>query len=62
MLDYLRMTLTARTSERGASAVEYGLVVAGVAIACLLGFEALGFITGAMFEQQNSQIEKCHGC
>ena len=40
MLDYLRIMLNARTAkmnERGASAVEYGLLIAGIAAAVWLG-------------------------
>ena len=54
MLEYLRIVLAARTSERGASAVEYGLLVAGVAVACLAIMQTLGITLGAIFEHQNS--------
>ncbi len=45
MLDYLRIMLNARLSkmdERGASAVEYGLLVAGIAAIIVLVVFALG--------------------
>jgi Flp pilus assembly pilin Flp len=45
MLDYLRIVFTGR-SERGASAVEYGLLVVGVALGLFVVapplFDALG--------------------
>jgi pilus assembly protein Flp/PilA len=57
MLDYLRMWLAARVrSERGASAVEYGLLVAGVALACIFAFEVLGLTLGAVFAHENSKL------
>jgi Flp pilus assembly pilin Flp len=59
MLDYLRMMLVLRVkSERGASAVEYGLLMAGVAAACILGFETLRITAGALFSHQNSINEQ----
>jgi Flp pilus assembly pilin Flp len=45
-------------SERGASAVEYGLLMAGVAAACILGFETLRITAGALFSHQNSINEQ----
>jgi Flp pilus assembly pilin Flp len=59
MLEYLRKI---RVSERGTSAVEYGLLVAGVALACIVASQAMGFALGALFEQQTSVIEECHSC
>ena len=55
MFDYLRALLAART-DRGASAVEYGLLVAGVILACIFGLEALGLVVRAVFSEQNSNI------
>lgn len=48
MLTYLRAWLTTR-GERGASAVEYGLLVAGVAAAFILAMLALGESVSAVF-------------
>jgi Flp pilus assembly pilin Flp len=48
-------------TERGASAVEYGLLVAGVALACFITIQALGFTVGAVFQHQTDQLEACHG-
>ena len=45
MLDYLRTTLTARKAEldeRGASAVEYGLLIAGIAALIVVVVFAFG--------------------
>lgn len=58
MLDYLRALLIVRVrGERGASVVEYGLLIAGIALAGIVGFEALGFTLRTVFEQQNSMIQ-----
>ena len=59
MLDYLRIMLNARLAkmdERGASAVEYGLLVAGIA-AVIVGivFVLGGNLSGA-FENTNDSI------
>jgi Flp pilus assembly pilin Flp len=59
MLDYLRMLLTLRVkSERGASVVEYGLLVAGVALLSIAAFEAFGLTMRQVFEHQNSINEQ----
>ena len=45
MLDYLRIMLAARTAkidERGASAVEYGLLIAGIAALIVVVVFAFG--------------------
>jgi pilus assembly protein Flp/PilA len=45
MLDYLRIMLNARTAkmdERGASAVEYGLLIAGIAALIVVVVFAFG--------------------
>ncbi len=44
MLDYLRIMIAARTanSERGASAVEYGLLIAGIAALIIVAVFAFG--------------------
>jgi pilus assembly protein Flp/PilA len=43
-------------NERGASAVEYGLLVAGVVLACMLSLELLGVGVQAVFNETNSDI------
>ncbi len=52
MLDYLRIMLNARLEkmdERGASAVEYGLLVAGIAAIIVLVVFAFGTQIQAVF-------------
>ena len=61
MLDYLRIMLNARLAkmdERGASAVEYGLLVAGIA-AVIVGivFVLGGTLKGA-FNNTNASISR----
>jgi pilus assembly protein Flp/PilA len=57
MVDYLRALVAMHVrSERGASAVEYGLLVAGVALACIFAFEVLGLTLGAVFAHENSKL------
>jgi pilus assembly protein Flp/PilA len=51
MLDYLRIMLAARTkSERGASAVEYGLLIAGIAALIVVIVFAFGDNLKGVFE------------
>ena len=52
MLDYLRIMLTARVAkmdERGASAVEYGLLVAGIAALIVAVVFAFGGVISNVF-------------
>ena len=50
MLDYLRIMLAARTSsERGASAVEYGLLIAGIAALIVVVVFAFGGTLSGIF-------------
>jgi pilus assembly protein Flp/PilA len=52
MLDYLRIMLNARTAkmdERGASAVEYGLLIAGIAALIVVVVFAFGDNLKAIF-------------
>jgi pilus assembly protein Flp/PilA len=42
MLNYLRIMLAARDDERGASAVEYGLLIAGIAALIVVVVFAFG--------------------
>ena len=52
MLDYLRIMLTARIAkmdERGASAVEYGLLVAGIAALIVAVVFAFGGVISNVF-------------
>jgi pilus assembly protein Flp/PilA len=54
MLDYLRIMLHARTakmSERGASAVEYGLLIAGIAALIVVVVFAFGGSLSGIFSK-----------
>lgn len=58
MLDYLRIMLDARLQkmdERGASAVEYGLLVAGIAAVVV----AVVFLLGSHIKDAFSNTNKC---
>ena len=60
MLDYLRIMLNARLAkmdERGASAVEYGLLVAGIAAVIVGIVFILGGNLKPAFDSTNSSIE-----
>jgi pilus assembly protein Flp/PilA len=60
MLDYLRIMLNARLAkmdERGASAVEYGLLVAGIAAVIVGIVFILGDNLQAAFQTTNDSIE-----
>ena len=59
MLDYLRIMLNARLAkmdERGASAVEYGLLVAGIAAVIVAVVFLLGNTLNGAFSTTNSSI------
>ena len=59
MLDYLRIMLNARLAkmdERGASAVEYGLLVAGIAAVIVGIVFILGDNLQAAFQSTNDSI------
>ena len=60
MLDYLRIMINARLAkmdERGASAVEYGLLVAGIAAVIVGIVFILGDNLQAAFQTTNDSIE-----
>ena len=60
MLDYLRIMLNARLAkmdERGASAVEYGLLVAGIAAVIVFIVFALGKTVSGAFNNTDSAIK-----
>ena len=60
MLDYLRIMLNARLAkmdERGASAVEYGLLVAGIAALIVVIVFALGGTVRDVFSNTNTSIK-----
>jgi pilus assembly protein Flp/PilA len=59
MLDYFRIMLNARLArmdERGASAVEYGLLVAGIAAVIVAIVFLLGGTLNGVFSKTNASI------
>jgi pilus assembly protein Flp/PilA len=53
MLDYLRIMMNARLAkmdERGASAVEYGLLIAGIAALIIVVVFAFGGVLNKIFD------------
>ena len=57
MYDYIRIRLRALPkTERGASAVEYGLLVGLIAVAIILTVKGLGTKLNALFSNVNSQL------
>ncbi len=64
MLDYLRIMLNARVAkmdERGASAVEYGLLVAGIAALIVLVVFAFGNTIQAVFQDTCNEVANGSG-
>ena len=61
MIDYLRIMLSARLAkmdERGASAVEYGLLVAGIAAVIVAIVFLLGGTLSGVFNDTNTSIQQ----
>jgi pilus assembly protein Flp/PilA len=61
MLDYLRIMLNARLAkmdERGASAVEYGLLIAGIAALIVVVVFAFGNVIKGIFHDTCSQVSQ----
>ncbi len=59
MVDYLRIVLNARLAkmeERGASAVEYGLLIAGIAAVIVVAVVALGPVIRDAFHKTCTSI------
>ena len=59
MIDYLRIVINARLAkmdERGASAVEYGLLVAGIAAVIVAVVFLLGGTLNDVFTKTNNSI------
>ncbi|MEV7428769.1 Flp family type IVb pilin [Nocardioides sp. NPDC092400] len=59
MVDYLRMLINARLAqmeERGASAVEYGLLIAGIAALIVVAVFALGPVVQGAFNETCESI------
>ena len=64
MLDYLRIMLNARLAkmdERGASAVEYGLLVAGIAGIIVLTVFVFGAQIGALYQDTCNAVANGSG-
>jgi pilus assembly protein Flp/PilA len=58
MYDYILMRIRApRTTERGASAVEYGLLVALIAAVIILAVVALGDTLNTVFTDTQTTID-----
>ncbi|HEY0890495.1 MAG TPA: Flp family type IVb pilin [Nocardioides sp.] len=65
MVDYLRILLAARfakTDERGASAVEYGLLIAGIAALIVVIVFAFGDNIQDIFNDTCDTIASGSGC
>ena len=65
MLDYLRIMLNARTakmSERGASAVEYGLLIAGIAALIVVVVFAFGGSLKSIFTDTCKAVASANTC
>jgi len=65
MLDYLRIMLAARTAkmdERGASAVEYGLLIAGIAALIVVVVFAFGGRITDIFDNTCKAVASANTC
>ena len=64
MLDYLRIMLNARLAkmdERGASAVEYGLLIAGIAALIVVVVFAFGGVIKKIFQTTCNSVGASSG-
>jgi pilus assembly protein Flp/PilA len=61
MLNYIRAMIVARQSEKGASAVEYGLLVALIAAVIILAVVFLGDTLNTIFEETGTCIDTAGG-
>jgi pilus assembly protein Flp/PilA len=64
MLDYLRIMINARlakTDERGASAVEYGLLIAGIAALIVIVVFAFGGVLNNIFNDTCNSLGSSAG-
>jgi pilus assembly protein Flp/PilA len=57
MLDYMRIRLQAIRTERGASAVEYGLLVALIAVIIIVAVTLLGTTLSTIFTDTANSID-----
>ena len=57
-MDAIRMTLRKlRADERGATAIEYGLIAACIIVAMMSGLQALGGGSAGMWGKIQNQVE-----
>ncbi len=64
MLDYLRIMINARMAkldERGASAVEYGLLIAGIAALIIVVVFAFGGVLNTVFQTTCNSVGQSAG-
>ena len=64
MVDYLRILLNARIAkadERGASAVEYGLLIAGIAALIVVVVFAFGGVIASVFSNTCNSVGQSAG-
>lgn len=64
MLDYLRIVLMSRLTrldERGATAVEYGLMITGIAAVIALAVYAFGGMVTGLFSHTCSSVASSAG-
>jgi pilus assembly protein Flp/PilA len=54
--EFIKAWMTARTSERGASLVEYALLVALIAVACIAAMSFLQSGVDANFNEAGSEL------
>lgn len=57
MLARIHTTLMTRNDDRGASAVEYGLLVAGIAVVIIAAVFTLGGIISGNFTDVGTQLQ-----
>ena len=58
LVTYVRIRIAAKMSDRGASAVEYGLLVALIAIAIIVAVSLLGTNLSGIFNKTANSISK----
>ena len=58
LVTYVRIRIAAKMSDRGASAVEYGLLVALIAIAIIVAVSLLGTNLSNIFDKTANSISK----
>ena len=64
MIDYLKIILNARLAkmeERGASAVEYGLLIAGIAALIIIVVFAFGGVLSGVFDKTCDSVGSSTG-